>query len=212
MTQLEIVNIALGHISVMPIAYMVEVSPAAQEATRQWTPCREEALKGHDWSFATAIVSLSTANYTIVATDWTYAYQYPATCLEVWHVYFNAADKKQNFRVVYDPVNAAKVILSNIPDAIAEYTYNLTATDGYDAHFVSVLSYLLAARMAKPLTGDQALAESMLKIYNAYMSDAERMSSYETGEPKEPSSAFVDARSGSTLASEDHYSIPQAQP
>ena len=211
-TQLEIVNKALGHISVAPIASMAEASPAAQLATRIWDTCRKDALKSHDWSFATVIVTLSTANYTIVATDWQYAYQYPTAALEVWHVYYTSKDKKQDFRVVYDPVNVAKVILSNTADAIGEYTYDLTTTDGYDAHFVSVLSYFLAANMAKPLVGDDKLADGMMKIYNAFMSDAERMSSYEAGEPKEPSSSFVDARSGSTLASEDHYTIPQSAP
>jgi hypothetical protein len=210
--QIEIVNKALGHISVAPITSMVESSPAAILANSIWDSCRKEVLKGHDWSFATVIVSLSTSNYTIVAQDWQYAYQYPSDALEVWHVYFTAQDKKQDFRVVYDSINSAKVILSNIPDAIGEYTYDLTTTTGYDSNFVSVLSYFLAANMAKPLTGDSALADSMLKIYNAYMSDAERMSSYEAGGPTEPRSAFVDARAGATLASDDHYQIPQRQP
>lgn len=205
MTQLEIVNKALSLISVAPITSMAEASPAAQEATRAWTPCRQEALRGHDWSFATAIVSLSTANYTIVAQDWLYAYQYPSNALEIWYVYYSAADRKQSFRVVYDNVNNAKVILSNIVNAIGEYTYDLTDTTIYDAHFCSVLAYLLAANMAKSLTGDQALAKSMLDIFNAFMSDAERMSSYESGDPKTPQSAFVDAREGATPGAEDHY-------
>jgi len=203
--QLGIVNKALGHISVAPIVSMSEASPAAQLATRIWDTCRQEVLKGHDWSFATSITALSTANYTIVAQDWQYAYQYPAVALEVWHVYYTAKDKKQDFRVVYDPVNAAKVILSNTVDAIAEYTYDLTVTTGYDAHFVSVLAYFLAANMAKLLTGDSDLAKKMLDMYNSYMSDAERMSSYEAGGPATPQSAFVDAREGSTLSTEDHY-------
>jgi hypothetical protein len=212
MTQLQIVNKALDLISVAPITSMSENSPAALLANRVWNPCRQEALKGHDWSFATVIVALSTANYTIVANDWTYAYQYPATALEVWHVYYTAKDKKQDFRRIYDPVSTATVILSNIADAIAEFTYDLTDTTFYDAHFCSVLAYLLAANMAKALTGDPALADSMLKVYNAYMSDAERMSSYEAGGPATPSSTFVDAREGSALGTEDHYIIPQRAP
>ena len=59
--------------------------------------------------------------------------------------------------------------------------------------------------MAKPLTGDDALAEKMMKIYIGLMSDAERMSSYENTPTMPSSSAFVDARDGSTLTTEDHY-------
>jgi len=179
----------------MPIVLISEFSPAALLAVRLWDPCRKEALRGHDWSFATVIKSLSTANYTIVATDWDYAYQYPSDCLAMWHVYYNTRDKKQDFREVYDSVNAAKVILSNTADAIGEFTFDLTTTTGYDANFVTVLSTLLASRMAKPLTGDDALATKMTQVYTALMSEAERMSSYENTPVTPPSSAFVDARS-----------------
>jgi len=203
--QLDIVNKALGHISVAPIVSMSEASPAAQLATRIWDTCRQEVLKGHDWSFATAVVSLSTANYTIVDNMWQYAYQYPTSALEVWHVYYSADDKKQDYRVLYDPVNNVKVIVSNTVDALGEFTYDITDTTLYDANFVSVLSYFLAANMAKPLTGDMQLADQMMKVYNAYMSDAERMNSYENDSVQPPSSAFVDARAGATFNSEDHY-------
>jgi hypothetical protein len=206
-TQLEIVNKALGHISVAPIASMAESSAAAVLATQIWDTCRRECLRGHDWAFATVITALSTANYTIANTDWTYAYQYPSNCVAMWKVYYNEKDKDQAFREVYDAVNSAKVILSNVTDAIGEYTYDLTTTDGYDANFVSVLSYFLAANMAKPLTGDPQLADQMLKMYNAYMSDAERAGSYESdsGKRVDASSAFVDAREGSGLGTDDHY-------
>jgi hypothetical protein len=184
---------------------MSEASPAAQLATRIWDTCRQEVLKGHDWPFATAVTALSTATYTLVTNDWDYAYVYPTTALEVWHVYYLASDRNQAFRVIYDPVTAVKIILSNTASAVAEYTYDLNTPTLYDAHFVSVLSYFLAANMAKPLTGDSDLAKKMLDMYNAYMSDAERMSSYEAGGPATPQSAFVDAREGSTLSTEDHY-------
>jgi hypothetical protein len=206
-TQLEIVNKALGHISVLPITSMAESSPAAITANAIWESCRRDCLKGHDWPFATGIVSLSTCNYTIMTNDWTYAYAYPSDCVEVWDVYYNKSDKNTSFRVVYDTVNKVKVILSNVSEAKAEYSHDVTDTTLYDAHFVTVLSYFLAANMAKPLTGDAALAKQMLDVYQTYMSDAERMASYETdiGEQYESRSAFVDARGGSSRISEDHY-------
>jgi hypothetical protein len=206
-SQLEIINKALGHIGIAPIVSMVEASPPAQLATRIWDTCRQEVLKGHDWSFATAVVSLSTATYTILDNTWMYAYQYPtsSSCLEVWHVYYLANDKSQDFRVMYDPVGKQKIIMSNVTDAKGEFTVDITDTTFYDANFVSVLAYFLAANMAKPLTGDSQLAETLLKTYNAYMSDAERMNSYENDSVTPPSSTFVDARAGATYNSEDHY-------
>lgn len=207
-TQLEIVNKALGHIAVAPIVSMSEASPAAELASLIWDSCRKECLRGHDWAFATVIVSLSTANYTIATQDWTYAYQYPSDCIAMWKVYYNETDRDQAFREVYDSVNAAKVILSNVTNAKGEYTFDQTSPTPWDSNFVSVVSYFLAANMAKPLTGDPSLAKMMMDMFNAYMNDAERMGSYESdsGMRVNDTSAFVDARAGANIKGvDDHY-------
>jgi len=211
-SQLEIVNAALGHISVFPITSMAEASPAAQEATRRWGLCRQEVLRGSKWPFSTVIVSLSTSNYTIVANDWSYAYQYPSDCLIMWAIYYNQKDRKQDFREVYDPVNGVKVLLTNISNAIGEYAVDLDTPELFDSAFSMALSYLLAARMAKPLTGDDKLAESMMKIYLALISEADRLSSYEEKVAVEQSSAFVDAREGPSSLTEDHYDASNRHP
>lgn len=207
-TQLEIVNKALGHIAIAPITKMSESSPAAILANSIWDTCRQDCLRNHDWPFATIITTLSTTNSTIVHNDWTYAYAYPNDALEVWNVYYNDTDNRQHFRVIYDKTLAARIILSNTSEAACEYTYDQTTTTPWDAFFVSVISYFLAANMAKPLTGDAQLADYLMKIYTSLMSDAERMSSYETdiGSELSQRSAFVDAREGSSLINtEDHY-------
>jgi hypothetical protein len=207
-TQLEIVNKALGHISIAPITSMVESSPAAILANSIWDTCRQDCLRNHDWPFATVITALSTTNSTILHNDWTYAYAYPTDALEVWNVYYNYTDKSPRFRVVYDKTAAARLILSDTSEALAEYTYDQTITTPWDAYFVSVMSYFLAANMALPLTGNASLKKEMLDIYTAMMSDAERMSSYETDvdTTRASQSAFVDAREGSSqIVTEDHY-------
>jgi hypothetical protein len=206
-TQLEIINKALGHISIAPITSVSESSPAAILANSIWDTCRQDCLRNHDWPFATIITTLSTTNSTIVHNDWVYAYAYPTDALEVWNVYYNDTDNRQHFRVIYDKSLAAKVILSNTAEAAVEYTYDQTITSPWDAYFVSVIAYFLAANMAKPLTGNSELADSMMKIYSSMMSDAERMSSYETdiGTELSQRSAFVDVREGSSMGTEDHY-------
>lgn len=127
-TQLEVVNKALGHIAIAPITSMVESSPAAILANSIWDTCRQDCLRNHDWPFATVITTLSTTNSTILHNDWTYSYAYPTDALEVWGVYYNYSDKTPNFRVVYDKTSAAKLILSDTSEALAEYTYDQTIT------------------------------------------------------------------------------------
>jgi hypothetical protein len=206
-TQLQIVNKALGHISIASIASMVESSPAAILANSIWDTCRQDCLREGEWGFATVIESLSTTNSTILHNDWTYSYTYPTGALKVTGVYYNYSDKTPNFRAVYDKTSSSMLILSDTSEALAEYTYDQTNTELWDASFVTVFSYFLAANMAKPLTGSDAMADSMLKMYNAYMSDAERKSSYETNmdTKRAAQSVFVDVREGSSMGTEDHY-------
>ena len=205
-TQVEIINLALGHIAQAPISATSEASIAAETAARVWDTARKEALRGHDWAFGTVVAtltpSLTFATLTASGTyagDWSYAYEYPGNCLALWKVYSESkADKdiSEDFRELYDATNGQKVIVTNTPSALGEYTFDLTDPTFYDANFVTVLSYRLAAAMAMPLTGDPNLAITMMKVFQDMMSEAERMSALENNPDKtnEGTSAFVDAR------------------
>ena len=187
---------------------MTEASVPAQAAERVWDSARKESLRGHDWGFATVVLALtpSTTFGTLTtsglyAGNYLYAYEYPTNCLAMWHVYNESlADKTfgEDFREIYDSVNRQKVIVTNIADALGEYTFDLEETEFFDANFVTTLSYRLAADLAMPLTGDGQLALNMMKIFTTMMSDAERMNSYENNPAhvSEGSSVFIDARGG----------------
>ena len=205
-TQVEIINLALGHIAQAPISATSEASIAAETAARVWDTARKEALSGHDWAFGTVVATLTpSSNFATLtasgtyAGDWSYAYTYPGNCLALWKVYNESKANKSisdDFRVLHDATNSQKVIVSNTPSALGEYTFDLADPTFYDARFVSVLSYRLAAAMAMPLTGDPNLGITMMKIFNDMMGEAERMSALENNPDKvnEGTSAFVDAR------------------
>ena len=197
---------ALGHIAQAPITATSDASVAAETAARVWDTARKEALRGHDWAFGTVVAtltpSLTFATLTASGTyagDWSYAYDYPGNCLALWKVYSESkADKSisEDFRELYDATNSQKVIVSNTPSALGEYTFDVADPTFYDASFVTVLSYRLAAAMAMPLTGDPNLGITIMKVFTDMMSDAERMSALENNPDKvnEGTSAFIDAR------------------
>ena len=209
--QKDIINLALGHLAVAPITATTESSVAAQTAVRIWDMLRKECLRGHNWSFATVVATL-TLNTTygtlttsgLYAAEYIYAYDYPSNCLALWNVFNESTpkDKRQdNFREVYDSVNAQKVIVTDVLDAIGEYTFNITDASFFDPNFATVLSYRLAADMAKPLTGDAELANSMMNEFNIRMSEAKRASSSENNpnRAKEGNCAYIDARGGTNV-------------
>jgi len=230
-SQLDIVNLALGNLKQRSIASMAEVSAQAGEANRCYETARRETLRGHDWGFATCVNILAlnstyqsfatwlpthvyavgvlvkdgdnyyscntahTSGATLAANasywsdasplyagQWLFAYTYPSNAVAVWHIYNSATKDKDNgeqFRVVYDSVNNEKVILTDCDLAMGEYTFDLQDTTLFDANFVTAFAFRLAANMAPNLTGDDKIAQDMMAGYNAAISEAERMSSYE---------------------------------
>lgn len=219
-SQINIVNLALGHLAQAPIVTTADASVQAQAAVRVWETSRKEALRSHDWAFATVVTTLTTSTtYGTLTTsglyagDYIYAYQYPSNCLAMWHVYNESLPDKsvgEDFRELYDSVNGAKVIVTNVYEALGEYTFDVTDPTFYDSFFVTALAYRLAADMAMQLTGDPQLAMTMVKLFQAQISEAERMSAYENNPDhvKEGSSAFIDARSGSTAWLDQSYFNP----
>jgi hypothetical protein len=184
----EIINLALAHLKQRKIANTTEVSIQAQEANRCYETARREALRSHDWGFATVVKTAAlNATYPISATgvyagQWLFAYTYPSNALAVWHVYNESTVDKDNgerFRVIYDDANNQKVILTDTDQALIEYTFDVQDTTLFDANFVTAFAWRLAYDMAPNLTGDDSIAGEMIKMFNMAISEAERMSSYE---------------------------------
>lgn len=199
MDQIQIINLGLGHISQRSIEDLNESSVQAEEASKVYDSCLQECLRGNNWAFAAVIDALaSVANYT-PPSNWGYAYAYPANSMAMWRIsnsYTDPANKKgEDFRVVYVPALKVKVILTNCIQAYGEYTYYLQDTTLYDAAFVNVLSFRLAAALAMPLNADQDMAINMTKIFQNQMSEAQRQNSYESNATNgQPAEMIINAR------------------
>jgi hypothetical protein len=202
-SQLNIINLALTHLKNRRISSLTENSVQANAANACYETARRETLRGHDWPWATCITSLAlNATYAadasgLYAGKWSYAYTYPANCIAMWHIYTAGTidkSKGEDFREVYDPVNNQKILLTDCADALGEYTFDLSDTTLWDSNFVTAFAYRLAADMAPALTGDDSIAEDMLKKSIIAISESERMASYETNVNENTTSTYEDAR------------------
>lgn len=199
MDQIQIINLGLGQISQRPIEDLNEQSVQAETANLVWEPCLRECLQGNNWPFATAIEALATVSNYTAPSGWAYAYAYPSTAIAVWRIsnsYTNASNRKgDDFREIYVPSLKSKVLLTNCYQAYAEYTYYLTDTTLFNAVFVNVLAFRLAAAMAMPLNADQDQALNLTKIFQNQMSEAQRTSNYENNVNNGDSATnLIDAR------------------
>jgi len=87
-----------------------------------------------------------------------------------------------------------KVIATNYDDAYIEYTYQVIDPSLFDMSFVMAFSFLLAAQIAKPVTGNDDIAKLMLQLYGSLVSDAGRINDIEKHIKQSQTSSFEDAR------------------
>lgn len=172
----DICNIALRRIGYQPpIAWIFEGSPAARVAVEIYSQCRDDLLRSSDWDFARQqqpLVVLKTApvggygftpwNNTYPAVNWQFSYAYPDACLEVRAVRPTPAlltqfDPSSNvFTISYDNTLAtpAPVILTNLSNAQAVFTAQVTDPDQWTKGYSNALYDLLAVRFQQALAPD----------------------------------------------------------
>lgn len=232
-SQQSIYNMALGHLSVAPVADINDGSNAANLLNGFWDAEVRAALRAAPWDFNTVYVTLAqSATYKIITNE-AYAYQYPTNCVRLWKVLapqtgaaiignfpgiypntsvnswngFNMARAK--FKVRYDPVNNCKVILCNVAQAIGEYSVPITDVTQFDDVFVNYLSLRLAAVTCTSLVNDDQKLGGLIKLVGEAASNAMRMNDEEGDTDKnDEQSAFLNARGGGGPVSPAFWNSP----
>lgn len=172
----DIINQALRRISYpTPIGFIYEGSPAARVAVEIYGQTRDDLLRSQDWPFArqsAALQVLKTAppngygvtpwNPDYPPLPWIYEYAYPVqptACLRVRAVrptpiFIPELDPQPNIFVVADDYTLApptKVILTNLVNAVAVYTGQITEPATWEPMFTEALIDALAARLGPSL-------------------------------------------------------------
>lgn len=158
-------------------------------------------MGGVAWGFASGLLQLDlwkqapgTPGGVTSATEWSsdypappwlYSYEYPDDIVAVnaivpvlpnyGYPYILAAAAAFQLGSDTDgevsPANI-QVILTNVEDAIAVVTKQITEVSLFSPLFRSALSYALAAKLAPPLTGDKELTKTMFALANAAIMEA----------------------------------------
>lgn len=193
-SKLDICNIALAHLGQEPISSLGQEDERARRCSLFYEPVKKEVLRTHNWAFAGSQISLA-----LLAGDggpqWPYMYAYPQDCLFLRRV-FAAGPKGRDgaFKEVFNQDLHARVILSGIEQARAEYTRDVNDESLFDPAFVKTFSLALAADLAVALTGDSTLAHTVLQKYTLVLDEARRSNMSERFDVHRAESAFVEAR------------------
>ena len=169
----NICNLALGHVFAPEIADPEEDTREAQVCRRFYQHCFDVLIERFDWSFCTRIQSLAALVTNDRASEWGYAYSLPADCAtplrlvptDIGGVY-KSLDWPFDYNVpalwqsTYEVQNGT--LYSNVSGAVLEYTTNAPDDSRLTAMFRDALSKYLAAYIVMPLTNAGADAKKAL--------------------------------------------------
>lgn len=192
----DIVNKALNHLAVRPIAALTEDSEPAERAAAIYDSVRDDVLRAYAWGFATKITTLAQISNETVP-GWSYLYTYPANCLRVRKLFEDTSvDDAPGaaFREVLTPATNQRAIATNIMPANVEYTLRVVDSTFYDPAFVESLALKLAASLAHHLTGDKTLGPLIQNLYLGSISEAKRLDALERKKIDTSESSYQQAR------------------
>lgn len=200
----DIANLALanlGDTATVSSLNPPDGSAQAQHCARFYPVARTTAIEQAAWDFATKRVLLAQVNNPW--NMWRYAYAMPSDALSVLAIlpkdalndYSQRACSPDGFvpwpqgyfpppvDSIYTPqpysietFAGQLVILTDVPDAVCRYTFDVSDTTKFSGLFTVALSWLLSSMLAGPLIkGDAGAAESKrcLAIYQMFEAQAE---------------------------------------
>lgn len=200
-SQVTIGNLALGLMGARSVVTSFsESNPEAAQLSLWYDVDRQWLLRAHRWGFASKqdnLTLLATApgvdlqpqtNLPWPFMPWNYSYAYPSDCVQFRYIIptYNAQpagivapwalpQPPVRFYVssIQNPSNQTiKAIFTNQMQAYGIWTADITDPDLFDPQFVEALSFLLAAHLAIPLSGDKSLANAMFQKAGQSIADA----------------------------------------
>ena len=205
-SQVDIANMALSYVgNSIRISSLNENSPAADQCELWMDHSKDTILRAYDWTFATKRISLTAASISgsqadLFQTNFTERYSYPSDALKIQYITTEGGDRRTSypFTVENHPSSAnTRIILSNINDAIAVYTYEYTNYPTLPPHFVQPLAILLAANVAYVITGKMELAAGLNNLYFQTFQAFTAQDANESNPVTPPEAEWIQVREGS---------------
>jgi hypothetical protein len=170
-SEIEICNLALGHLRQGLIASFDEASPAAKQCRLFYRQAIDTAMRGADWPFCRSYIP-----GVLVAGASSPGYQYgfakPADVLAVREI---ARADRLSTPIPYEisRYGDQSVIFTNVASPVFRCTMRVTDVADYDVQFTDAASYFLAMHLAMPLTGKVSLVDAMRKLATSALDMAE---------------------------------------
>ena len=164
----------------------------------------EKALVDAPFPFSRKYELLAQSGTT--SLKWKYRYVYPNDCLALRSIFPNIGegyDARTLRKVAMECTHAyeiavdstgEKTILSDVENAVVEYTMNVSNPKWFSSSFVSFLAWGLAVEIALPLSRDVSFSQNALAMYERGQQEAHSAALNEETDEDQPESEFVTTR------------------
>ena len=209
----QICNLALYHLGENQIGDISDPVPEALACQQYWVPCRDDLFNEHEFGFSQSqipLVLLPAPTGMSLLAGWAYVYAYPVQVGGVWAVY-NPCHYKKKEEIEFDKyyIQSLGVLAlgSNQCSAICDATSIVADPTLWDPKFALAFSHKLAAYLAIPLTGDEAVAQAQAAIAIAMINECKRIGYNEKKKKPHQVHGYQDARGGGGVGREEYYSV-----
>lgn len=173
MTAVQICNLALSRLgNSSTITSLTDTTLVeAIQANLIYATTRDALLREYPWRFAVMSAQLLAEAYDLAQTRFLHVYYYPDDCLRVLRVYLadTPADRPQPPFEVYSVNNDSegkfKAIATDLEEPYMDYISRSEDPNDWDAQFVDVLAWRLAAELAVPLGRDFQRRDALYRVY-----------------------------------------------
>ena len=210
MSETLIGNLALGRLGIgQSIASLSDQTNPARQIARFYDHCRKEVLRAFPWGFSLRWESLAKVADAEIP-GWVYTYQYPQNCLmvravsdESWYrlaglryscVNLWPAQIRYPWRLALKEDGEGQVILTDVDEAYAFFTADVTNTAVFPPDFVNVLAWRLAMEAGGPLQAKADLVDRAQQQYLFWHSHAAAAALNEQRDEERPDSISISCR------------------
>ena len=183
-TETDVANAALSLISDATISTLDDATAPARLCKLFLPLCRKRVLREGQFNFAVTRSDLP-KTATSPKHKWSYEFSLPGDYLRALLI---NEDPKIEFEVT------SRVLRTDEETVELKYVFDEPDYSKWDDIAISALYYLLAARLALPITRDKDVATLMLAQYNNEIEDAMEIDSQESGPTVLVSDDLIDPR------------------
>lgn len=193
-----ICNLALAHCASSRFLDAIDDnSTEGRLCTVHYEPSRDAILREMHWPFARRFVALAlvaAADAQPWATEWGFAYRYPANCIRIRRLLTN--NRRDPVPSPYELGSDAsgRLIFTDLQDAVVAYTHKISDAALFSEEFTQAVAWRMAFHMSLPLTGRTDLRAQADEECRRVLADAKIQALGEQVQDDMPDAEWIRAR------------------